>query len=227
MNQLVSQVGLGLFPTFMAGVALSVSLIAAIGPQNAHLLRLGLQRQYLWTSVITSIVADAILISLGVLGLAHLGGLSPWVHKSMLIVGAIFLCVYGGAAAWRCFKGQTPDPQASQTLSDQPKQPVVIKSKRQAVMMALIFSWLNPHAWIDTAVLIGAASLAYQAPGNTVFGAGAMFGSALWFVFFGAVLCWLGARIQQLNPWRAIDGVVAVMMLGTAIYLVHSFFRMP
>jgi L-lysine exporter family protein LysE/ArgO len=65
--------------------------------------------------------------------------------------------------------------------------------------------------------------LAYGTPGNAVFGAGAIFGSMVWFIFFGAVLCWLGARLNQLNPWRAIDGLVAIMMLGTALYLMHSF----
>jgi L-lysine exporter family protein LysE/ArgO len=208
---------MGLAPTFFAGLALSLSLIAAIGPQNAHLLRLGLNRQYLWTTVTTSFLADTVLIALGVFGLGKLGGLSLHVQQFMLLGGAIFLMYYGTRAGLRCLSYSTP--------SDQPAQPkpALIKSTRQAVAMALVFSWLNPHAWVDTAILIGAASLAYGTPGNAVFGAGAIVGSMVWFILFGAVLCWLGARLNQLNPWRAIDGLVTVMMLGTAIYLLHSF----
>lgn len=208
---------LGLASTFFAGLVLSLSLIAAIGPQNAHLMRLGLNRQYLWTTVTTSFLADSVLIALGVFGLGKLGGLSLHVQQFMLLGGIIFLLYYGAQAGLRCFVGLKPSGQPAQ-----PK-PAVIQSTRQAIVMALVFSWLNPHAWVDTAILIGAASLAYGTPGNAVFGAGAIFGSMVWFIFFGAVLCWLGARLNQLNPWRVIDGLVAMMMLGTALYLMHSF----
>lgn len=213
----MNPLSIGLASTFFAGLALSLSLIAAIGPQNAHLMRLGLNRQYLWTTVTTSFLADTVLIALGVFGLGKLGGLSVHVHQFMLLGGTIFLLYYGARAGLRCFVGLKP---SSQTV--QPK-PAVIQSTRQAIVMALIFSWLNPHAWVDTAILIGAASLAYGTPGNAVFGAGAVVGSMVWFILFGAVLCWLGARLNQLNPWRTIDGLVAIMMLGTALYLMHSF----
>lgn len=213
----MNHISLGFISTFSAGLVLSLSLIAAIGPQNAHILRLGLNRQYLWTTVITSTLADAALIALGVLGLGKLGGLSIHFQQFMLIGGTLFLLYYGGRAGLRCLAG----PQKLESVS-LPQPPQLIDSKRQAIVMALVFSWLNPHAWVDTAILIGAASLAYGSPGNAVFGAGAVVGSMVWFILFGAVLCWLGARLNQLNPWRAIDGVVAIMMLGTAIYLIRS-----
>lgn len=207
---------IGFASTFWAGLALSLSLIAAIGPQNAHLMRLGLNRQYVWTTVITSIIADALLIALGVIGLSKLGGLSIHVHQFMLLGGAAFLIYYGAQAALRCAADKRSIDLEHNT------KPVLIKSRSHAIVMALVFSWLNPHAWIDTAVLIGAASLAYSAPGHAIFGAGAMMGSLVWFVLFGGTLCWLGARINQFNPWRAIDGLVAVMMLATSAYLLHS-----
>lgn len=216
----MNHISLGFISTFSAGLILSLSLIAAIGPQNAHILRLGLNRQYLWTTIATSTLADAALIALGVLGLGKLGGLSIHVQQFMLLGGALFLFYYGARAGLRCLAGpQAPHPTSP---TSKPQQPQVIKSTRQAIVMALVFSWLNPHAWVDTAILIGAASLAYGSPGNAVFGAGAVVGSMVWFVLFGAVLCWLGARLNQLNPWRAIDGLVAIMMLGTALYLMRS-----
>ncbi len=78
------------FPTFTAGMVLSISLIMAIGPQNAHVLRMGLQRQHLWLTVAVCAVADVALIGLGVLGLAQLGGLSDKLHGALVGAGMLF-----------------------------------------------------------------------------------------------------------------------------------------
>jgi L-lysine exporter family protein LysE/ArgO len=91
------------------------------------------------------------------------------------------------------------------------------------VASALAFSWLNPHAWLDTAVLIGTASLAYGQAGP-VFGLGAATGSVLWFVVLGVTACWLGRRLNSVRVWRALDALVALMMWGTALALVWSLF---
>ena len=142
------------FPTFSAGMLLSLSLIMAIGPQNAHVLRAGLQRQHLWLTVAVCAVADIALISLGVLGLAQLGGLSDKLMGAMVGAGVLFLSVYG----WQAFQRFLhPRAVAIEGDSSVVAEPV---SRRQAVFSALAFSWLNPHAWLDTAVLIGSASLA-------------------------------------------------------------------
>ncbi len=81
------------FPTFTAGMVLSMSLIMAIGPQNAHVLRMGLQRQHLWLTVAVCALADIVLISLGVLGLAQLGGLSDKLLGALIGAGVLFLGV--------------------------------------------------------------------------------------------------------------------------------------
>jgi L-lysine exporter family protein LysE/ArgO len=100
------------------------------------------------------------------------------------------------------------------------QQPEAI-TRRQAMLSALAFSWLNPHAWLDTAVLIGTASLAYG-QGSTAFGLGAAAGSMLWFLVLGAAAFWLGRRLHSLHIWRALDGAVALMMWGTAMWLGFS-----
>jgi L-lysine exporter family protein LysE/ArgO len=92
-------------------------------------------------------------------------------------------------------------------------------TRRQATLAALAFAWLNPHAWLDTAVLIGTASIAWGHPGNAVFGVGAASGSALWFVGLGLCVLGMGQRMQSPAAWRALDGLVALMMWGTAITL--------
>ena len=203
------------FPTFTAGMVLSISLIMAIGPQNAHVLRMGLQRQHLWLTVAVCAVADIALISLGVLGLAQLGGLSDKLMGALVGAGVLFLSVYG----WQAFQRFLhPRAVAIEGDSSVVAEPV---SRRQAVFSALAFSWLNPHAWLDTAVLIGTASLAYG-QGSTVFGLGAAAGSVVWFLALGVAAFWLGRRLNSLHVWRALDGLVALMMWGTALWLLNS-----
>jgi L-lysine exporter family protein LysE/ArgO len=201
-------------PTFAAGMAMSLSLVMAIGPQNAHVLRMGLQRQHLALTALVCMLADAALIGLGVLGLAQLGGLSPQVHGALVGAGIVFLSVYGRQAAQRAWSGHG----SSTAVAPATAAPT---SRRQAVATALAFSWLNPHAWLDTAVLIGTASLAYGQAGP-VFGLGAATGSVLWFVALGVVAFWLGQRLNSVRVWRALDAMVALMMWGTAVVLVGS-----
>ena len=210
------------FPTFTAGMVLSMSLIMAIGPQNAHVLRMGLQRQHLWLTVAVCALADVVLIGLGVLGLAQLGGLSDKMLGALVGAGVLFLGVYGWQAFQRFLK-----PQAMVALNDgagdQTRQAPAPVTQRQAILSALAFSWLNPHAWLDTAVLIGTASLAYG-QGSTVFGLGAATGSLVWFLLLGAAAFWLGRRLNSLHLWRLLDGAVALMMWATAGWLIASLF---
>ena len=204
-------------PTFTAGMVLSLSLIMAIGPQNAHVLRMGLMRQHIVLTVAICMLSDIVLIGLGVLGLAQLGGLSDKLMGAMVGAGALFLAVYG----WQAFQRFLSPAALPDTLGSRSSAPAV--TRRQAVLSALAFTWLNPHAWIDTAVLIGTASLAYGAQGP-VFGMGAAAGSMVWFSVLGVATFWLGRRLNSVLVWRALDGLVALMMWGTAIFLVKSLF---
>jgi L-lysine exporter family protein LysE/ArgO len=207
---------LATFPTFSAGLVLSLSLIMAIGPQNAHVLRVGLLRQHLWLTVAVCALSDIALIALGVGGLAQLGGLSPALQMAMVGGGVLFLALYG----WRAFQ-RFLHPVALSVDPDAAAAPAV--TRRQAVRTALAFAWLNPHAWLDTAVLIGSASLAYGS-GRAMFGMGAATGSVLWFVLLGGAAFWLGRRLNSVHVWRALDGLVALMMWGTAGGLLLSLF---
>lgn len=206
-------------PTFTAGMVLSLSLIMAIGPQNAHVLRMGLTRQHVWLTIAICMVSDAVLIGLGVLGLAQIGGLSDKLMGAMVGGGALFLTVYGWQAFQR-FLHPAAFPNGLTGSASGAAKPI---TQRQAVMAALAFTWLNPHAWIDTAVLIGTASLAYGAQ-SSVFGMGAAAGSVVWFSVLGVATFWLGRRLNSVVVWRALDGLVALMMWGTAIFLLKGLF---
>lgn len=203
-------------PAFTAGLLMSLSLIVALGPQNAHILRMGLRRQHLVLTVAVCAVSDIGLIALGVLGLAQLGGLSDKLQGALVGAGVLFLAVYG----WQALQRALRPAQAAPAL-DPSAGPAVPLTPRAAVLQALAFSWLNPHAWLDTAVLIGTASLAHGAAG-TAFGLGAAAGSVVWFLSLGAAAFWLGRRLGSVAIWRALDAAVGLMMWGSAAWLVTS-----
>ena len=215
-------------PVFFAGMILSLSLIMAIGPQNAHVISMGLLRQHLWLTIAVCALTDVALITAGVAGLAQIGGLPPGWLRAITGAGAVVLLLYGALALRRFLQ---PAPQVTavgvtegETEGETDDVMSAGTSRRKAIYMALALSWLNPHAWLDTAVLIGTASLAYAAPGNAVFGLGAAVGSALWFSTLGCAMWLLGRRLNSPALWRAMDGLVALMMWGTAGWLLASLF---
>lgn len=206
-----------LAPAFNAGLALCLSLIMALGAQNTHVIRMGLQGQHVLLTVVLCIASDIVLIALGVFGVAQLGGLSGTLKAAMIGGGAVFLLVYG-AQAFARFRKPAPGARSLATAATSTCSAKPI-SRRQATLAALAFAWLNPHAWLDTAVLIGSASLAWGTPGNAAFGAGAAAGSVIWFGGLGLAVFWLGQRLGKPSIWRALDGFVALMMWGTALVL--------
>ena len=161
-------------PAFMAGMVLSLSLIMAIGPQNAHVIRSGMLRQHLWLTVAVCAVSDVVFIAAGVAGLAQLGGLSDKLLGAMTGAGALVLMLYGTQAMRRFLRPPAPvatnaglahSLAPSSPMTQPPHIPPHIPadtpphiSPRSAIAAALAFSWLNPHAWLDTAVVIGTAT---------------------------------------------------------------------
>lgn len=208
-------------PVFLAGMVLCLSLIMAIGPQNAHVMRMGLLRQHLWLTIAVCVGTDFLLITIGVAGLSLLGGLSEKLLGAMTGAGALVLLAYGAQAAQRFLR---PAPVSADGVVGSADGAQGNISRKKAIGLALALSWLNPHAWLDTAVVIGTASLAYAQPDNALFGLGAAAGSLLWFVVLGLAMVQLGQRLNSPAIWRALDGLVAVMMWGTAFWLVAGLF---
>jgi L-lysine exporter family protein LysE/ArgO len=195
----------------LSGFLLSLSLIMAIGPQNAHVLRMGLLRSHVALTVAACAITDLVLIGFGVAGLAQLGQLSAGVHGAMIGAAILFLLHYGWGAARRAWVNQYQGLSAARQGAP--------ATRTQALGTALAFSWLNPHAWLDTAVLIGTASLAYRQPDNWLFGAGAALGSLVWFVALGLSAQRLAHKLARPTVWRGIDALVALTMWGTAALL--------
>ena len=127
---------------FLAGLTLSLSLIMAIGPQNAFVLRAGLSRQHLGLTVAVCALSDMVLIALGVSALASLGQLPQWLLALMLAGGAVFLLHYSARALLRCLR----PAGLSATVGS------MAMTRSAAFAQVMAFTWLNPHAWLDTAV---------------------------------------------------------------------------
>ncbi|MFK8043612.1 LysE/ArgO family amino acid transporter [Congregibacter sp.] len=201
----------------MQGFSLGLGLIVAIGAQNAFVLRQGLRREHVASVVLLCALADAILISAGVFGLAKALGELDWLAKGMALAGAIFLIIYG----WRAFARAT----APQKLTvDQTGAPL---SRGAALLQAAAFTLLNPHVYLDTVMLMGTAG-AQQPPALQVwFVTGACVASFVWFGALGFGARWLAPLFTKPAAWRVLDAVIGVVMWSLAVLLLRHAFNAP
>lgn len=193
--------------SFVPGFGLSLSLIVAIGAQNAFVLRQGLRREHVFWVCLTCGVSDALLIAAGVAGFGALAEAAPWFETLMRYGGAAFLLVYGwrnALSAWRGGEVLQADGQGPASL-------------RRTVLTLLALTWLNPHVYLDTLVLLGSISAQYDS--RLAFGTGAVLASITFFFALG-----YGARLLQpvfAKPlsWRVLDGLIALTMWTIAASL--------
>jgi len=193
--------------SFLPGFALSLTLILAIGAQNAFVLRQGLRRQHVFWVCLVCGLSDAILIAAGVAGFGALAQAVPWFEIVMRYGGAAFLIWYGwlnARSAWA--GGETLDASGSAT-----------QSLFQAIITLLGLTWLNPHVYLDTVVLLGSISAQY--PDRLSFGAGAVSASVSFFFALGFGARLLGPLFAQPVSWRILDGLIALTMWGIAAKL--------
>jgi len=190
----------------LAGFALGMSLIVAIGAQNAFVLRQGIVRAHVFPVAAICAASDAVLIAAGVAGFGALTGALPWLETAMRWVGAAFLLWYGlrsWRAAWRG-EGALRAGAAAGSL-------------RAAVLTCLALTWLNPHVYLDTVMLLGAVSAQYE--DRTGFALGAMAASVLFFftlAYAGRLLAPVFARPAA---WRLLDLGIGAVMLALAARL--------
>jgi len=192
----------------ISGFLLGLSLIVAIGAQNAFVLRQGLRREHVFAVCAVCALSDAILIAAGVAGFGALVTALPWLSPAMRYGGALFLAAYGLRSLWAAWRNRSGlDPAA-----DEPK------SLGATVLTCLAFTWLNPHVYLDTLVLLGSISTGYTGQ-RVAFAVGASTSSVLFFFTLG-----YGARLLRplfANPrnWRALDAFIGITMLALALKL--------
>jgi L-lysine exporter family protein LysE/ArgO len=189
----------------ISGYLLSISLIAAIGAQNAFVLRQGLRREHVFAVILTCAVSDAMLMAAGVAGFGAMSALVPWIGDVMLYGGVIFLVVYGGLrfrAALRGGEALRPAEGAHAPLA-------------QVLVTCLVLTWANPHVYLDTVVLIGSLSAQYV-PYQMVFGMGAALGSFSFFLALGYGARLLAPVFAKPQAWVVLEIVVGCTMWAIA-----------
>ncbi|KKK91667.1 hypothetical protein LCGC14_2710640 [marine sediment metagenome] len=194
---------------FFAGFALGFSLILAIGAQNAFVLRQGMQRAHVFAVCLTCALSDALLILAGVAGFGWIVEAAPWTVTAMTWGGAAFLAVYG-AMALRAAFGPAERLEAAKAGRG---------SLRGAVLTVLALTWLNPHVYLDTVVLLGSVSGGYGAD-RWIFALGAVTASFCFFFALGYGARLLAPFFARAVAWRILDAVVGVTMWLIAVSLV-------
>ena len=190
----------------LAGFAASVVLIVAIGAQNAFVLRQGLRREHVIPVVLTCAISDLLLIAAGIAGLGAVVAARPAAVTIIRWVGAAFLIAYAGLAAKRAVR-----PAALQPTDRAPA------TLRATLLTCLALTYLNPHVYLDTVLLLG--SVAQQQPHRWPFGIGAAAASAVWFTALGAGAHRLAPVLARPAAWRILDGLIALVMLAVAATL--------
>ena len=199
--------------TFTAGAAgfgTGLSLIVAIGAQNAFVLRQGIRRQAVIAVVGICALSDAALIALGVGGVGAVVVKWPGALTVVGWIGGAFLLCYGALAARRVFR---KDGGALRTEGE------AAGSARRAVLTCLAMTWLNPHVYLDTVFLLGSVA-ADHGPLRWTFGLGAVLASLCWFTALGFGARLLGRFLARPAAWRVLDGLVAATMIVLGAVLV-------
>ena len=209
--------------SFTSGFATSAALIVAIGAQNAFVLRQGLKRAHVLPVVLVCALSDMLLIGLGVSGFGTLIQDSPVLLTLARWGGALFLIVYGMLAARRAL-GRHTLTNAEGTAGAMPLQggSPDPDDLRAVLATCLAFTYLNPHCWLDTVVLLGAVSAQQPAGERTAFGVGAAAASAVWFFALGYGARLLAPLFAKPQAWRVLDGGIAVVMWLIAALLLRG-----
>jgi L-lysine exporter family protein LysE/ArgO len=195
---------------FLPGFFAGLGLIVAIGAQNAFVIRQGLSRQHVFVVVAICAIADATLIALGIAGLGAIIQGLPWLLEGVRWFGVAYLTWFGIKSVRSAFKNEAMDTSGTQTTS-----------LKKAVLAVLGFTFLNPHVYLDTVILLGSISNQF-ADDRWIFGFGAMTASIFWFSAIG-----FGARAASRfmsKPifWRVLDSLIAVVMFSIAFYLAFA-----
>jgi L-lysine exporter family protein LysE/ArgO len=195
----------------VAGLLTGLSLIVAIGAQNAFVLRQGLLRQHVGPVVAICSVSDLVLISAGVAGIGAIVQHAPTALDVVRWLGVAFLTAYGVRSLWRA-------RHADALTASSTQEPRL----RGAVVQAVALTWLNPHVYIDTVLLLGSIAAHHGASGKWWFAAGAGLGSILWFTGLGYGARLAAPLLSRRRAWQVLDVLIGLTMLTIAYQLARS-----
>ena len=194
--------------TFITGFSIGFSLILAIGAQNAFVLKQGLIRQNVFLVCLICAASDAILITLGVSGFGEIITEYPIIEKLARIGGALFLFTYG---VLNLYSAQAKTHALEPTKKIQ-------KSKRKTILTCLGFTWLNPHVYLDTVVMLGSISTQFE--NTAAFALGAISASFVFFFSLGFGASKLTRYFEKPRTWRVLENLIGILMIFLGITLV-------
>ncbi|WP_435747249.1 LysE/ArgO family amino acid transporter [Nocardioides sp. SYSU DS0663] len=194
--------------SLLAGTATGLALIVAIGAQNAYVLRQGLARDHVGLVVAICALSDVVLIAAGVAGIGTVVEQAPWAIDVVRWLGVAFLTWYGVSSLLRA---RRPDALAA---SGGPRL-----SRRSAALRALALTWLNPHVYLDTVLLLGSVASTHGSPGRWWFAVGACGASLLWFGALGYGARLVAGLLSSARAWQVLDVLIGLTMLAIAVGL--------
>lgn len=195
---------------FAQGFGLGFGLIVAIGSQNAFVLRQGLLRRHLFVTALICSTSDAILIFFGIYGFGAIVLRYPSLILLTTWGGSIFLFFYGLRAFWSLFKSRNLYSDAIDNEAD----------LRSTILATLAFTWLNPHVYLDTLVLVGSVGTQFADGNRLIFGAGAAAASIVWFFGLAYGAAQLAPWLNKPNTWRILNALIGIIMWWIAFNLV-------
>lgn len=197
-------------PDYISGFLLGLTLIIAIGSQNAFVLKQGLKREHIFFICLFCAISDALLISAGVAGFGAVTARYPQVVNLAKLAGVVFLIGYGLQSLYSSVR-------LSHALNVEGQ---AVTSLKKALLLCIGFTWLNPHVYLDTLVLVGMVSTG--ASSKFVFASGAVSASFLFFFALGYGARLLRPLFARPKAWNILDGLIGVLMLYLAWHLYQS-----
>jgi len=194
--------------SFVPGMLVGLSLIVAIGAQNAYVLRQGLRREHVGLVVAICTLSDLVLIAAGIAGIGTLVEKAPDAVEVVRWLGVAFLATYGVLSLWRA---RTPDALRAAD-GDAATRPEV-------ALRAAALTWLNPHVYLDTVLLLGGVAATHGPGGRWTFGTGAMLASIVWFTGLGFGSRRLHGLLASARAWQVLEVLIGLTMLAVAASL--------
>lgn len=204
-----------MYGAFATGLATGLSLILAIGAQNAFMLRQGLMRSHVLPLALLFSFSDAVLVSAGVAGFGAMVKMVPELPLVFTLGGAVFLIIYGALRLRSAYLGD------GVLAIDAPRRPLW-----PTLLTGAAFTWLNPHVYLDTLALMGAVSTHFPSlAGKVSFAAGATTASFIFFFALGYGARLLAPLLQSRNAWRVLDLIIGLTMWTIAVSLLLGVAR--
>jgi L-lysine exporter family protein LysE/ArgO len=196
---------------FLPGLLTGLSLIVAIGAQNAFVIRQGLTRKYVLMTVLVCIVSDVTLMAVGVAGLGAIILQLDWLLEVFRWFGVAYLLWFAYGSVRSAFKNDSLETVESKS-----------GTRKQVLVAVLSLTWFNPHVYLDTVILVGSIANTFKEDA-WFFGAGAMLGSVLWFFAIGFAARAASGLMSKPSFWKILDLVIAAVMVTIAALL--AFYR--